>query len=61
MSKRTSSFEQKRTELISAMCDGCSQGTITKVIRFTNDDVPEFLKRLTEFEERSRNIRVDVR
>ena len=60
MSQRTSTFEQKRSKLLNAMSGGCNQKPVTKVIPFTNDDVPVFLEKLAEFEERSRKIRVVV-
>lgn len=34
---------------------------ITKVIHFTNNDVPEFLKRLKEFENKSKEAKVRMR
>ena len=45
-----------RLAIIDALTKGCKGPVIEKVIHFTNDDVPEFLKRLDRWEKRSRKV-----
>jgi hypothetical protein len=50
----TLSFEDSRREMLDAVRENF-QKTETKVIRFENNGVPEFLERLDAFERSSRN------
>lgn len=54
MGKVTMSFEQGRKELLVKMSARSRQQPIKKVIPFRNDDVPNYLRELDKFEEKSR-------
>ena len=55
------SIENNRKELFAKLQKNCKGNIIQKVIRFTNEDVPEYLKRLESIEEGSRKTRIIVR
>lgn len=62
MGKVNLSFEQRRKELLVRMsAQAGKQKVIKKVIPFRNDDVPNFLRELDEFEEKSRQVDLVVR
>ena len=50
------SFEESRKEMVRQMISSANKPIIEKVIPFHNNDVPEFLKRLAAFEEKSRKV-----
>ena len=60
MGKVTMSFEQGRKELLVKMSSRSRKPTIKKVIPFLNDDVPNYLRELDKFEERSRQASLVV-
>ena len=60
MPKRRRTFEEGREDLLVTASAQAKGSPVTKVIRFRNDDVPEFLKRFNEFEKRSRKARIPV-
>ena len=60
MGKVTMSFEQGRKELLVKMSSRSRKPTIKKVIPFRNDDVPNYLRELDKFEERSRQANLVV-
>ena len=40
----------------------CSEGEIvTKTVHFSNEDVPRFLEKLSEYEKRSRDVRLTIK
>jgi len=55
------SIENSRKELLARLKRNCRGDIVHKVIRFTNEDVPEYLKRLESIEEGSRNVRITVK
>jgi len=55
------SIENGRKELLAKLKKNCKGDIIQKVIRFTNEDVPEYLKRLESVEEGSRKTKITVR
>ena len=57
MAKRERTEEQKKKSLLRQMCDSTDADTPQKVIRFRNQDVPDFLGQLSRFEQRSRQTR----
>lgn len=54
MGKVTMSFEQGRKKLLVEMSARSRKQPIKKVIPFRNDDVPNYLRELDKFEEKSR-------
>lgn len=52
-----------RQELVRRMCSQCadSEGIVRKVVRFANNDVPEYLQNLRRFEQESRKVQVLVK
>lgn len=52
--KKTVTFEESRKALLVGLTAQAKGKGTEKVIRFNNDDVPEFLRKLDEFEARSR-------
>ncbi len=48
------SFEESRKALLKGLTAQVKGKVITKIIPFTNDDVPKFLHKLDKFEARSR-------
>ena len=60
MGKITMSFEQGRKELLVKMSARSRKQPIKKVIPFRNDDVPNYLRELDKFEEKSRQANLVV-
>lgn len=60
MSKANKTFEQSRKALLARMSARSRQPEIKKVIRFRNDDVPRYLRKLDEFERLSRKANLVV-
>jgi hypothetical protein len=60
MGKITMSFEQGRKELLVRMSSRSRKQPIKKVIPFRNDDVPNYLRELDKFEEKSRQVDLAV-
>jgi hypothetical protein len=60
MGKVTMSFEQGRKELLVKMSARSKKQPIKKVIPFRNDDVPNYLRELDKFEEKSRRANLVV-
>jgi hypothetical protein len=60
MPKARKSFEASRKELQVTLSRGCGGKPVDVVIRFDNDDVPNFLKKLDEFEAASRKSRLVI-
>ncbi len=60
MGKITMSFEQGRQELLVKMSARSRKQPIKKVIPFRNDDVPNYLRELDKFEEKSRQANLVV-
>ncbi len=56
----TMSFQRSRQALLNRM-SAKSRERVSKVIRFRNNDVPEFLKNLDRFETQSRRKRLVAR
>ena len=56
MPRAKGSEGQKKT-LLRELCDTAGEETPRKVIRFPNEDVPQFLEQLSRFEQRSRKTR----
>jgi hypothetical protein len=54
------SFEKRRRVLLNRMTSRAKGQTVEKVIRFQNDDVPQFLRSLDRFEKESRKVRLVV-
>lgn len=55
MRKANMPFEERRKAMLDNMSARANSGSIEeKTIHFQNDDVPNFLKELDEFEKRSR-------
>jgi hypothetical protein len=54
------SFEQGRQELLVKMSGRSRKRPIKKVIPFRNDDVPNYLRELDKFEEKSRQANLVV-
>jgi hypothetical protein len=54
------SFEQGRKELLVKMSARSRKQPIKKVIPFRNDDVPNYLRELDKFEEKSRQTNLVV-
>jgi len=54
--KAKMSFEESRKALLKGLTAQAKGKIITKIIPFTNDDVPKFLRKLDKFEARSRKI-----
>ncbi len=48
------SFTECRRQLLDNLKAGTGKAIVEKKVNFRNDDVPTFLKRLKEFEEKSR-------
>ena len=61
MPQVTMSFEQRRKVLLNRMTAHAKGQTVKKVIRFQNDDVPQFLRGLERFEKESRRSRLVVK
>lgn len=59
--KTTKSLENSRKELLVQMTSRAKGGMQEKVIRFPNDDVPNFLRNLEDFEEKSRNTCINIK
>jgi hypothetical protein len=59
MGKITMSFEEGRKELLVKMSARSSK-QLKKVIRFRNNDVPNYLQELDKFEEKSRQANLVV-
>ncbi|MCK4374821.1 MAG: hypothetical protein KAX19_05805 [Candidatus Brocadiae bacterium] len=57
--RKAESFEQKRKKLLVTASETSGQPT-EKVIRFQNNDVPDFLRAFDQFEKRSRTARILV-
>jgi hypothetical protein len=60
MAKVTMSFEQGRKKLLVEMSARSRKQPIKKVIPFRNDDVPNYLRELDKFEEKSRHTNLVV-
>jgi hypothetical protein len=60
MSKATKTFEQRRKALLARMSARSKKQPIKKVIPFRNDDVPNYLRELDKFEEKSRQANLVV-
>jgi hypothetical protein len=60
MSKKMT-FEQNRKALLIQMTSKTKAKTEERIIQFRNQDVPEFLKSLDEFEEKSRKSSIIVK
>lgn len=54
------SIETSREELFAELKKNCKGDIVQKVIRFTNEDVPKYLKRLELIEKGSRQTRITV-
>ena len=61
MSKVTMSFEKRRKALLNRMSSKASGQPVSKVIRFRNNDVPNFLRGLDKFESASRKVRLVIK
>ena len=59
MTEKGVSFESSRKALLVAASK--NRKAVKKVVRFSNNDVPEFLSRLEEFEKHSKNARLVVK
>jgi hypothetical protein len=60
MGKVTMSFEQGRKELLVKMSAKAGQQAIKKVIPFRSNDVPNYLRQLSKFEQASRKVNLLV-
>jgi hypothetical protein len=60
MGKVTMSFEEGRKELLVKMSARSRKQAIKKVIPFRNNDVPNYLRELDRFEEKSRQANLVV-
>jgi hypothetical protein len=60
MGKVTRSFEEGRKELLVKMSARSRKQAISKVIPFRNNDVPNYLRKLDKFEEKSRQANLVV-
>jgi len=60
-SKAKYSIEASRQTLLADLKKKCKGTTVTKTIKFTNNDVPKYLEFLSEFEEKSRKISLMVK
>jgi hypothetical protein len=58
--KKKDKFEETRKKLLAGLVSNSKGKVITKVIPFTNNDVPNFLRKLKKFEDRSRKISLMV-
>ena len=61
MPRVTMSFEKTKKHLLKRMISKKSGETVEQVVPVRNDDVPEFLRNLDEFEKQSKKCRVMVR
>jgi len=52
------SFEECRAALIKDVSRKAGATTVEKVIKFQNNDVPTFLKKISQFEKKSRECRL---
>jgi hypothetical protein len=52
------SFEQCRQALLKDVTRKAGANAVEKVVKFQNNDVPSFLKKISEFEEESRKCRL---
>ncbi len=59
--KVTMSFEKSRKAILTQMTSDAKGKTQKKTIRFSNDDVPTFLKDLDGFEKQSRKNSITVK
>ncbi len=59
--KATLSFADSRKKLLNDLKAGTESRVVEKKINFHNDDVPTFLKRLKEFEQKSRAAVITVK
>jgi len=53
MRKATMSFEERREALRTNMSEKAAKNSISKKVRFSNDDVVKFLRHLDKFESES--------
>ena len=60
MGKVTMSFKQGRKALLVKMSAKSRKQAIKKVIRFRNDDVPKYLRKLDRFEQASKKATLTV-
>ena len=60
MPEQKKTFEATRKDLLDAMSSRHHANVEERVLPFTNDDVPQFLRRLDDFEAASRKIRLRV-
>ena len=60
MGQTTMSFERGRKGLVVGMSSRSRKLPVKKVIPFPNDDVPNYLRELDKFEERSRQTNLVV-
>ena len=60
MGKVTMSSEDERKELLARMSARSRKRAIKKVIPFRNNDVPNYLRELDKFEEKSRQANLVV-
>ncbi len=60
-SKTKKTFEQNRQELLVRMTAKADGDAEQRVVTFQNDDVPEFLKSLEEFEVQSRKTSIRIK
>jgi hypothetical protein len=55
------SFAESRKKLLNNLKAGTDDAIVEKKVNFRNDDVPTFLKRLKEFEKKSRSAVLTVK
>ncbi len=60
-SRSNMTFEHSRKALLTQMTSNAKGKAIEKIIHFTNDDVPKFLRDLDQFEKQSRKSRLIVK
>jgi hypothetical protein len=60
-SKTKKTFEENRQELLVRMTAKADGDAEQRVVPFQNDDVPEFLKSLEEFEAQSRKTSIRIK
>jgi len=58
MEKATMSFGEKSRALLKAAEQNCGDQTVSGTVTFAGNDIPSFLKKLRQFEEDSRKVRI---